>query len=110
MKKILPYFMLLLLVACAGDRKPEGLLSEDEMVQILTDIHLAEGIVSSFPIHFDSSRILYPYLENEVFEKHAVSDSVFRTSLEFYMRDLRVMDRIYARTIDSLHVIESSGK
>lgn len=102
--------MLLLLVACARDRKPEGLLSEDEMVQILTDIHLAEGIVSSFPIHFDSSRILYPYLENEVFEKHAVSDSVFRTSLEFYMRDLRVMDRIYARTIDSLHVIESSGK
>lgn len=110
MKKIFPHFLLLLFLACGPEKQPEDVLSEGKMVQILTDIHLAEGIVSSFPIHFDSSRVLYPYLENEVFEKHAVSDSVFRASLEYYMRDLRVMDRIYARTIDSLHVIESSGK
>ena len=80
------------------------------MVMVLTDIHVAEGIVSSLPIHYDSSRILYPYFENEVFEKHSVNDSVFKASLEYYMRDLVVMDRIYTRTIDSLHVIESSGK
>jgi hypothetical protein len=109
-KKIFTYLLLTLFLACTREKQPQGVLSEDKMVEILTDIHLAEGIVSSFPIHFDSSRVLYPYLENEVFEKHAISDSVFRASLEYYMRDLRVMDRIYARTIDSLHVIESSGK
>jgi hypothetical protein len=79
------------------------------MVEILVDIHMAEGLVSTFPIHYDSSRRLYPLFEKEVFKKHQVSDSVFTRSLEFYMRDAQKMDRMYARAIDSLHVIEKSG-
>ncbi len=79
------------------------------MVEILVDIHMVEGIVSSFPIHYDSSRVLYPYLELEVFKKHSVPDSVFKSSLEYYMRDVTAMDRMYSRTIDSLHVIEKSS-
>lgn len=95
--------------SCGRNRLPEGILGEDKMVDILVDIHVAEGIVSSFPIHYDSSRILYPYLEMEVFKKHSVSDSVFKKSLEYYMRDVRKMDKLYARTIDSLHVVEKSS-
>lgn len=79
------------------------------MVELLVDIHLAEGLVSTFPIHFDSSRVLYPLFEKEIFENHQVPDSVFRKSLEYYMRDAKIMDRLYARTLDSLHVIEKSG-
>ncbi len=99
----------LMLQSCNRQRLPEGILDEDTMVELLIDIHLAEGLVSTFPIHYDSSRILYPLFEKEVFKKHQVSDSVFRKSLEYYMRDTRVMDRLYARTIDSLHVVEKSG-
>lgn len=75
----------------------------------MIDIHLTEGLVSTFPIHYDSSRVLYPMFEKEVFKKHQLSDSVFLKSLEYYMRDARFMDRLYARTIDSLHVIEKEG-
>jgi hypothetical protein len=95
-------------VACSNEKTPEGILSEDKMVEVLIDIHIAEGMVSSFPIHYDSSRVLYPYFENKVFLKHNVPDSVFKKSLEYYMLDLKAMDRIYARTIDSLHVVEKS--
>lgn len=80
------------------------------MVEMLVDIHIAEGLVSSFPIHYDSARVIYPYLENEVFAKHQIADTVFHQSLQYYMRDAKLMDRLYARTIDSLHVIEKSGK
>jgi hypothetical protein len=99
---------IFILQSCSKSRLPEGILNEDKMVEILVDIHLAEGIVSTFPIHYDSSRVLYPYFEMEVFKKHSVPDSVFKKSLEYYMRDVKVMDRMYARTIDSLHVIEKA--
>jgi hypothetical protein len=95
--------------SCGDSRIPEGVLSEDKMVEVLIDIHMAEGYVSSFPIHYDSSRRLYPLFETEVFRQHQISDSVFIQSLEYYMRDTRVMNKIYARTIDSLSVIEKTG-
>lgn len=70
---------------------------------------MAEGYVSTFPIHYDSSRILYPLLEKEIFDKHQVSDSVFKVSLEYYMRDAKRMDDLYARIIDSLSIKEKVG-
>ncbi|MCL6260361.1 DUF4296 domain-containing protein [Aquiflexum sp. TKW24L] len=101
-------FLFFVGFACSKQEVPEGILSEDKMVEVLIDIHLAEGLVSSFPIHYDSARVLYPYLESEVFLKHHIPDSVFRKSLEYYMLDIKTMDRLYARTIDSLHVVEKA--
>ena len=110
MKNLIIIFICIFFFAsCGRNRLPEGILVEDKMVQILIDIHLAEGLVSTFPIPFDSSRKLYPYLEAELFFKHNVSDSVFIQSLEYYMRDPVIMDRLYARTIDSLSVYEKVG-
>ncbi|PRY85298.1 DUF4296 domain-containing protein [Mongoliibacter ruber] len=109
MKKITAILIALSFFACSQEKLPEGVLSEDKMVEVMIDIHLAEGLVSTFPIHYDSSRVLYPLFEKEVFKKHQLSDSVFVRSLEYYMRDARFMDRLYARTIDSLHVIEKEG-
>jgi hypothetical protein len=106
---IIVLISIFILQSCGRNRLPEGILNEDKMVEILVDIHLAEGLVSTFPIHYDSSRVLYPYFEWEVFKKHSVPDSVFKKSLEYYMRDVKKMDRMYARTIDSLSVIEKSS-
>jgi hypothetical protein len=109
-KKIIPLILTVFsLYACGNEKVPPGILGEDKMVEVMIDIHLAEGLVSTFPIHYDSSRALYPMFEKEVFKKHQIPDSVFVKSLEYYMRDARFMDRLYARTIDSLHVIEKAG-
>ncbi|GAB3221758.1 hypothetical protein GCM10027454_14410 [Algoriphagus aestuariicola] len=77
------------------------------MVNVLIDIQLTEGIVSTLPIAYDSSHVLYSLLEKDVFEKHAVQDSVFTKSLLFYLEDAAKMDRIYSRVIDSLSAHES---
>lgn len=108
-RNLLVVCLCIYLLGCGSNKVPEGVLNEDKMVEMLVDIHMLEGMVSSFPIHFDSSRILYPLMERDLFEKHQVPDSVFKRSLEFYMEDIRMMDRIYARTIDSLSVIEKRG-
>ncbi|MEX2511788.1 MAG: DUF4296 domain-containing protein [Cyclobacteriaceae bacterium] len=83
-------------------------MSEDKMVSILVDIHLTEGFVQSLSIPYDSSRKLYPVLEKEIFEKHEVADSVYLSSLQYYLRDAEKMEGIYERTIDSLTVREKN--
>ena len=109
MKHLFVILVFVFFCSCGRNSAPAGLLSEDQLINVLIDIHLAEGYVTTFPIHYDSSRMLYPLLEKEVFAKHQVEDSVFKSSLEFYMRDAKHMDKIYARIIDSLSIKEKVG-
>ncbi len=102
--------LLLLSLACTSNSTPQGVLEEDLMVSILAEIQLAEGKVSSLPISYDSSQVLYNLLERDIFSKHGVTDSVFITSMEYYLEDAEKMDRMYARVIDSLVVLESNSK
>ncbi|MEX2594461.1 MAG: DUF4296 domain-containing protein [Anditalea sp.] len=95
--------------SCSSDSKPKGILSEDKMVEVLVDIHMAEGMASSLSIPFDSSKKIYPLLEKEVFRKHQIADSVYMESFQYYLRDSRKMESIYARTIDSLALKEKIG-
>ncbi|MDX5340764.1 MAG: DUF4296 domain-containing protein [Cyclobacteriaceae bacterium] len=110
MNRILTLLIILVcLLACqSSNRSKEGLLSEDQMVAILLDIQLTEGIVSAIPIPYDSSGKLYTLMEREIFVKHGVSDSVFTQSMKHYLEDALLMERIYARIIDSLTVMENN--
>ncbi|MFC4873743.1 DUF4296 domain-containing protein [Negadavirga shengliensis] len=111
MKKYLILFSCLLLaLSCGRNRPPEGILTEDEMVSILVDIHMAEGFVQSLSIPYDSSKKLYPVLEKEIFEKYEITDSTYIASLKYYLRDAAKMEAFYERTIDSLAVREKRAQ
>ena len=104
-------FVCLLGLACFSCRQatpPNTFLSEDQMVSILVDIQLTEGKVSSLPMTFDSSKTLYTLMEKDIFLKHGVSDSVFTSTMLNFLEDAGKMDRIYARVIDSLVVLENT--
>ena len=108
--RFIPLLLLVLSLSCASNSSPQGVLDEDLMVSVLVEIQLAEGKVSSLPISYDSSQVLYTLLERDIFSKHEVTDSVFKSSMEYYLEDAEKMDRIYARVIDSLVVLESNPK
>ncbi|MBB6327297.1 hypothetical protein FHS59_002940 [Algoriphagus iocasae] len=100
---------IFLLSGCKENNKPEGLLDEEKMVEVLIDIQLTEGITSAIPVSYDSSQVLYKLLEKEVFAKHQVDDSVFTESLRYYLQFPGVMDEMYSRILDSLAAKETSG-
>ena len=108
--RFIPLLLLLLSLACTSNSTPQGVLEEDLMVSILAEIQLAEGKVSSLPISYDSSQVLYNLLERDIFSKHGVTDSGFVSSMEYYLEDAEKMDRMYARVVDSLVVLESNSK
>lgn len=101
-------FMILLLVGCTSDKKPEDVLPEDKMVEVLIDIQMTEGIAGALPISYDSSQVLYRLLEREVFLKHEVEDSVFIQSMVYYLQYPAKIDAIYARVVDSLSLRQST--
>jgi hypothetical protein len=108
-KRIFPLYLIgFLLFSCGHEKTPEGILGEDKMVTVLIDIQLTEGMVSSLPISYDSSQVLYKLMERDVFLKHQVTDSVFTKSMLYYLEDAAKMDRMYARVIDSLVVLENN--
>jgi Domain of unknown function (DUF4296) len=107
-KAFLTFLLLLLCFCCTESTSSQGVLSEDQMVAILIDIQLTEGKASTLPITFDSSQVLYSLMEEEVFRKHGVSDSLFTKSMVYYLEDAGKMDQMYARVIDSLVVLENN--
>jgi len=105
---LIPVLIPFLLTSCVSEATPEGILDENILVTVLVDIQLTEGKVSALPISYDSSQVLYTLLEQDVFFKHGVTDSVFTQSMLYYLEDAKKMDRIYARVIDSLVVLENN--
>lgn len=80
------------------------------MVDVLVDIHLSEWILK---IVNDSSTRLNDttYLRNRfalVFSKHDVDPDDFTASLDYYMRHIEDLDKIYTEVINRLTELEAT--
>ncbi len=72
-------------------------ISEDEMVKILTDLHISEAAILSLnQKKKDSISVIY---YQQVFEIHGVTDSVFYSDLEILRNDAKKLEEIYQRVI-----------
>lgn len=95
--------MILTAVAC-GKSKPEGILTEKQMVSVMTELYLAEEKANKLPIPYDSLKELLPMFSAKVFEKTGVSDTLFRKSFDYYMSDPARLENIYTTLVDSLNL------
>ena len=110
MKKIL--IPLILLFACAEtEEKPERLLTKEQMVGILTDIHIAEAKANRTSLRsYDSLQIMYKAYENDVLKKHKTDSTTYRQSYKYYLEHMQEMDEIYTAVVDTLSLRENLGK
>lgn len=102
--------MLLCLVACENSKKsaPNNLIQKNQMVDLITELHLAEAKVQNMGYRSsDSSFLVYEKLQLEVLQKHKVSKADYDSSYAFYSRNLKEFDEIYAKVVDSLSLKES---
>lgn len=105
MIRIILFGMMILVVsACGKSERPEGILTEKQMVNVMTELYVAEEKASRLSIPYDSTRKLFPMFSAKAFEKAGVSDSVFRKSLDYYMREPEKLENIYTILVDSLNL------
>ena len=92
---ILFFSVLLFLTACDSDTAPEGVIPKQQMISLLTDIHLTDGTLYSLPQEKDSL-YKYGYAKYQVvFKKYHTNDKTFRKSFEYYTTQPEVIEDMY---------------
>jgi hypothetical protein len=96
----------LFFASCKEEKTPENILSKEQMVQIMKDLHLAEAFVNSNYSYSDSSKYVYKKMEDSLLKTHGTNQMVFDSSLAYYQRDMKALDKIYESVVDSLGLKE----
>ena len=97
-----------LLLGCKRN-PPEGVLTEQQMVKILSEIYLAEEKANQGIHSYDSIKKVFPQFGAVILQRAGVSDSDFRNSMEYYIANPKKLETIYAAVVDSLQLQSQSA-
>lgn len=98
--------LIVTISACKPKEKslpqPHLLLTEQQLTQILVDVHLAEGVLNykrNLGLSFDENKnVLY----NEVFAQHGITSKILESNLLYYNDQPEIMEKIYEEVINHL--------
>jgi len=108
MRKLLylVFAMLSLTVVASCIDRPEVVLDEDQMVDVLVDVHRAEGLLELQQQQGSGMGSDYDKYQKEVIaavlQKHSVSRAQYDTSLMWYAEHLKLLTRIYGHVDERL--------
>lgn len=71
-------------------------MDEKKMVELMTDIHLVDGFVSTV-MYNDTLKINKKDYYQSVYRKHKTSEAVYLKSLKYYSKDPQLLDTLYDR-------------
>ncbi len=100
LSRILPLVLLALsLLAC--DKTPRGVMSINEMADLITDLHLAESYIESHSPEFpnDSSRMV---VKQSIFKKHGITQKDYDSSLVWYAHNMEDYIKAYDKAVGKL--------
>ncbi len=118
MKKVIIIgFLTVLMYACSGEKteiiqaeKPTKLISREDMIKVLMEIHLAEAGVSMMGIEHQRAIALYKQYQTEILKKHHIDTAVYRQNYEYYMQSPLEMEYILTMIEDSLVRVQAVSK
>ncbi|NDI97912.1 DUF4296 domain-containing protein [Flavobacterium sp. LaA7.5] len=99
MRKAALILLAFLVLACNDDtpQKPEKLLTEDEMVDVLYDITILQSVKSFNPKVLRENKIDLP---DYVYNKYNIDSTVFAQNHAYYAAQLNVYEQIHNRVTD----------
>lgn len=99
--------MVAVLFSCGkGGITAKGVLPEDKMLELLSDIYVVEQKVNSLGLKRDTADLIFEKLKDKVFEKAGTTDSIFRLSMDYYIDRPKIMEGIYSQLVDSMNLRE----
>lgn len=103
--------LVILLQSCYKDLSyPKTTISEDKMVIILSDIHLAEAKIADYismnvGIRDSIASVLY----QRVFELNGIKGEDFNKNMEAYMKNPDALSKLYEKVLSRLQKEESAN-
>ena len=94
--------LFILFVGCTSHevKIPENILTQEQMMPILVDIHVIEGARNGSIMLGDTNGIEDYYAK--VYEKYGITEDQFKSSFAFYSDNPTVFIPIYEEVLDSL--------
>jgi len=106
-KELFFTIFILMVVSCSGDNPPESVMSEEEMVSYLIELHIAEASVQNIRLQADSAKVVFSAEEKYLLKKHHINDSIFIHSYNYYIEHPEKLEEIYSAVVDSISLKES---
>lgn len=88
------------LFASCGKQKPKGVLSEEDMTELMTEVALIDAYLNTLPI--DSGRKVMPVFYRNAFDKFKLDSSSFLKNLDYYLGNPVLTEKIYTDINKSL--------
>jgi hypothetical protein len=89
------FSVLIFLTACSGNKVPDGIIAQNKMTNLLTDIHIVDGSMYNVMQFPDS---LYKYGTDKyqvVFRKYHTDSVQFKKSFQYYASNPDKLQAIY---------------
>lgn len=112
-KTFLLFLVLPFLVSCYHENKtevkiPDHYLEREEMVEILTDIQIAEGIITNNRVHRKKIKKEYKdSIYQRLFDHYNITAETLKENIAFYNVDPSVMEEIYEDVLANLSKVQS---
>jgi hypothetical protein len=97
------FISFFLIVSCAKS-KPSGVVSEEKITEILTEVALVDGYLNTLPT--DSSKRVIPVLYQRIFDEYKLDSATFVKNLDYYYGDPNLTEKIYTVIGKNLGVYE----
>jgi len=94
-------------ISCSSEKPPEMVMGEEEMINYLIDLHLAEASIQNIRLQSDSAKIVFAAKEKFLFKTHNITDSIFVLSYNYYLQRPIKLEEIYGAVIDSISLRQS---
>ena len=101
MKQILFLLVSLLVLSCTNNPvpKPDNLLDEKVMVDIIYDISILQATDGSMPYKLTEHNIK---MDQYIFEKYKIDSITYRENQRYYAANARAYKKIYKKVIERL--------
>lgn len=98
---------ILVLASCKKEEVPLP-LSEEQMIDILIDMHIAESMIEKLPV-LDRDTVGNVYYRM-IYRQHGVSEADFDESMNILREDPERLDEIYSKILEELNVLEATAR
>lgn len=111
MKKAIIISLTLFLFSCNNEKKtPDYVIPHDDMVNIIIDIHLTDGLLTQNKVRRRLSRKDTSNYYNAIFRNYDYTRADFDTSVYFYSKNINKYDKIYEEVLNRLNEMETKLK
>jgi hypothetical protein len=111
MKKAVVILLVIFLFSCNNENKlPDYVITHDDMVNIIIDIHLTDGLLTNNKVRRKLAKKDSSNYYEAIFNNYGYTRAEFDTSVYFYSKNINEYDKIYEEVLNRLNEMETKLK